>query len=109
MMNEKRLRPKFLEDSPIPRGLFDPLENLAKAVHRSIENHDGGRAMSLFGTWGSGKSSIIEFLKSEYSANTDRYIFIFDGWSHEGNPLRRVFLEELINGLINKNWLSVYT
>jgi hypothetical protein len=105
MNNDKNLTVKYLEDIPISSDLFEPLEKVANALYESIEKQTGGKAIAIFGTWGSGKSSIIELLKKRFNKN-NKCLFIFDGWAHEGNPLRRVFLVKLIDELLQKKWIS---
>src|SRR5690606_22069420 len=47
--------------------------------------------------WGSGKSCVVSMLKRRLEeTHIGRIgVYVFDAWSHEGDPLRRVFLEEL--------------
>ena len=79
-------------------------ENLAKTLALIIENETGGMTIGLEGEWGSGKSTIISILKEKLSKKKVT-LFLFDTWAHEGDPLRRVFLEKLINSLFPNNSL----
>jgi len=72
-------------------------ENVAEAIHRLLNSNKGqGQTIGLEGDWGSGKSTVISLLKGKLPADDFKY-FYFDAWAHEGDPLRRVFLESLID------------
>jgi hypothetical protein len=74
-------------------------ENVADAIHNLLISNKGkGQTIGLEGDWGSGKSTVISLLKDKLPKNEFRY-FYFDAWAHEGDPLRRVFLESLIDVL----------
>lgn len=66
-----------------------------------IKRENDGITIGLSGKWGSGKSTIINLLKNDVEASGLFTFFYFDAWSHESNPLRRIFLESLI--IILKN------
>jgi Cdc6-like AAA superfamily ATPase len=77
---------------------------VAKAIATLIrQGADSGRSIALTGSWGSGKSSVIKMLSSlvEDPAEKDSgpSIFLFDAWAHQGDPLRRAFLERMIERL----------
>ncbi len=78
-------------------------QEIAKAIADMILNEDGG-AIALTGAWGSGKSTVVKFLQAELTAaNGDTGIFVFDAWAHQGDPLRRTFLEKLIGWCNDQN------
>lgn len=97
---------KFRDDVP---AKADELANkthqrVADVLVDIIKTYPGGKAIGLEGSWGSGKSTVIEFLRDKFEIlNKDnrpkRKIFIFDTWAHQSDPMRRVFLEELIETL----------
>jgi len=70
----------------------------------------GGKMIALEGGWGAGKTTVISLLKKKLRNKDDITVFSYDAWAHEGDPLRRTFLESLIrhfqnfnkNGWINK-------
>lgn len=98
---------EILSDSPSNNDKFTTHEKISDALHEIIENQEGGKTIGLEGDWGSGKSTIVEIFSSRYSGLTKTTVFNFDTWVHQGEPLRRVFLESLINHLLNLGWLTM--
>ncbi len=94
---------KLIPDAPTTQDSFGAHDLLADAIAETIQKELGGKAIALEGGWGSGKSSIVEMLRKRFGERTvdseedDVHVFLFDAWSHEGDPLRRVFLEELLS------------
>jgi len=96
----------FLHEEVADQDLYEDQthENVAVAMHRFIQiNEDRGLTIGLEGSWGAGKSTVIHLLKNKIRAeekaelkNPKTLFFLFDAWAHEGDPLRRVFLESLI-------------
>ncbi|MCK5491252.1 MAG: hypothetical protein KAI67_05415, partial [Candidatus Pacebacteria bacterium] len=75
-------------------------DKLANTLKNLISNEDNGSTIALEGTWGSGKSVVISILQKKLEEKENNIsFFVFDAWAHEGDPLRRVFLESLINKL----------
>lgn len=78
-------------------------ENVANAIKKLLVNNKGkGQTIGVEGDWGSGKSTVISLLKSKLPESDFEY-FYFDAWAHEGDPLRRVFLESLIDVIGGEN------
>lgn len=67
-------------------------EKISESLTKLINDENKGITIGLSGQWGSGKSTIINLLKKK----KDFVFFYFDAWAHEGDPLRRIFLESLI-------------
>lgn len=100
---------KLVTDQPSETDLFGGHQKVANAISSTIINNTGGRSIALEGGWGSGKSSIVEMLKNslgESKSSQNYNLFCFDSWIHEKDPLRRSFLEELIDYFIEKKWVN---
>jgi len=106
-MEEKKLNFKFLEDSPVPDDYFKSHEKIADTILNIVKKQKGGKAISLWGQWGSGKSSVIEMLKKKVKDEKENIsVFLFDSWEHEGDALKRSFVDKFIDFLIGKDWLK---
>jgi hypothetical protein len=103
----KKLLFTLLREETDGRDLFEDKthDKIAEMLYSLIVNERGGVTIGLEGAWGSGKSAVISILKNKIneSPNKDISLFVFDAWAHEGDPLRRIFLESIIEGLFNKN------
>lgn len=89
----------FTDDVP-NKDAFGPHSKIAEVLAQFIINNDQGHAIGLEGTWGSGKSAVLSFLNdllNDENQKTDHAheLFVFDAWAHEGDELRRSFLDEL--------------
>ena len=73
-------------------------EHIADTIVSLIENEEGGTTIGLEGSWGSGKSTVISLMTRKLN---NAKVFIFDAWAHEGDCLRRIFLESLLAHIIN--------
>jgi hypothetical protein len=100
----ERTRVRVLSDEPTNEDKFDSHRRLAVAIRSLIAESGLGCAIGLEGNYGSGKSSVIEMLSGELTE--DAHIFIFDAWEHRGDPLRLVFLQELVASLYTHNWFT---
>lgn len=99
---------KFLDDSPVTKDEFGGHARVANSIAEQIESGVPGMTIGLEGTWGSGKSSVIRMLEERWKDRDDIAVFTFDAWAHEGDPLHRSFLEELISflGDTERKWIS---
>lgn len=106
----------ILRDEPSDEDKFrsnssaqGPHERIATAIENRIVSKEGGGAIGLEGEYGSGKSTIIRLLENRLRKREDAddiCFVVFDAWAHEGDPLRRAFLETLINELLERpDWL----
>jgi len=98
---------RLLSDVPSEKDAFGSHERVANALTEIIMNEESGKAIALIGGWGTGKSTVVNLLsknlKNVGQSASDLKLFVFDAWAHEGDPLRRSFLERLILSL--KDWL----
>lgn len=71
---------------------------VSESIYRLIDGSDKAITIGVEGSWGSGKSTVIELLKGKIYNDKQKktLFFLFDAWAHEGDPLRRIFLESLI-------------
>lgn len=72
-------------------------DNVANSMAELIKVEKGGITIGLEGSWGSGKSTVISILKEKLSKISSIKLIQFDAWAHQGDPLRRIFLEALID------------
>lgn len=102
---------QFLPDDPVTDDFFGTHRRIADSIGEEIETDAKGKTIGLEGTWGSGKSSVIRMLEKRWQdkANKNFRLFTYDAWTHQGDPLRRAFLEELISCLQRgegESWLG---
>ena len=83
--NNESLR--YLQDEPIPLDESPIVKTLTEEL--KISN---GKIIGLLGSWGSGKSSIIESIKKDSFCELLEY----DAWKNEGYPFKLGFLKFLI-------------
>lgn len=104
----RRTEVVFLRDDPVHSDSFGPHLELARALASTVRCQKGGRAIALEGAWGSGKSSIVEMMRRELesSKDSDTAVFIFDAWSHRGDPLRRAFVTGLFQFLRSRGFIG---
>jgi hypothetical protein len=106
-MNENReYQFKLLTETSASEDLFEDKthQKIADTLYNVIHNgYSGGITIGLEGGWGSGKSTVVSILRNKLKPGTlsDAIYFYFDAWEHEGDPLRRIFLEALIDQVIN--------
>lgn len=89
-----------LHEQVADEDLFEdkPHEKVSETLHKVMENTDKGLTIGLEGSWGSGKSTVINLLKDKLEKDSEKrtLFFMFDAWAHDGDPLRKIFLESLI-------------
>lgn len=96
----------LLLDAPADEDAFGAHKDIAEAIHDLVESEGSGLAIGLSGGYGSGKSTVIKLLTARYAAKATRQVWLFDAWAHEGDPLRRTFLESLIGQFVGVGWLD---
>lgn len=109
MSNYKTVKFKVLSDNCSAEDYLEDRthERIADKLYEiiSVESSEG-MTVGLEGEWGAGKSTVISLLQEKLKVERqDRtFVFYIDAWEHEGDHLRRVFLEMLIARL--KKWRS---
>jgi hypothetical protein len=94
------------DDAPSDTDAFGVHDRIARTIAQVVEQTHGGKTIGLSGTWGAGKSTVVRLLQTMYADRADsRVVWTFDAWAHEGDPLRRTFLESLIATLAERRWL----
>lgn len=105
----KQIRIRFLQDKPADEDFFGTHRELAQAVASALASNPELRTIGLLGKWGSGKSTVLKELQKEIGRSVDLsdiQIFTFDAWEHQGEPIRRAFLESLFNFLTEKELIE---
>ena len=108
-MPNTNYRFNLLEETSATEDLLEgkPHQRIADALYQSIYGMGSdGITIGLEGGWGGGKSTVISLFKAKIKSEIDKgktYFFYFDAWEHEGDPLRRIFLEELIKQVSNNS------
>ena len=75
-------------------------EKAANALFDLMQLSDRGITIGLEGGWGSGKSTVVNFLRNRLADQSNGTLFfLFDAWAHKGDPLRRIFLESLVDNI----------
>lgn len=90
---------KILNDDAAIEDLFEykTHQHSAATLHQVINSSSGNITIGLEGSWGAGKSTVINmFRQNLIEHNEATLFFLFDAWAHEDDPLRRIFLESLI-------------
>lgn len=108
MTTEKRRPTILLDDSPASSDAFGSHQRVADAVTEVVQTEAGGRSIGLEGGWGSGKSTVVQLVAEKLSKIGDPkfQVAMFDMWAHQGDPLRRTFLEKLIEQLRSCEWVN---
>lgn len=116
MTNAQPCRTLLIDDVPAQADAFGsandpgPHQRVAEAIAELIESSEhGGKVIGLEGGWGAGKSTVVNLLRSRFKQNALHLVVAFDAWAHEGDPLRRTYLETLIRQLQDANWIDKET
>lgn len=103
-MTNKIIR-NILLDEPSNRDLFHGggHERTAYSLSKAIVKFDeGDSAIGLDGSWGSGKSSVVEMASRKLADKNGKgkksyHFFTFDIWKSQGSDFRRSYLEHFIS------------
>ncbi|MDE2886530.1 MAG: P-loop NTPase fold protein [Chloroflexota bacterium] len=105
---QERCVTRLLPDSPADADAFGSHERVADSIVEVVQTESGGKAIGLEGGWGAGKSTIVQLISLKLSQAKERAhkVAVFDMWSHQGDPLRRTFLENLIKQVQEFGWVD---
>lgn len=106
MNSDHEKYPKLITDEPVIADGLDSHYRIADAIRSLINKSDGGKTIGVEGAWGSGKSTVIKIFESKLSDKDGIQIYKFDAWTHQGEPLRRAFLEGLFENVIKSKWFQ---
>jgi hypothetical protein len=97
-----------LTDEPEENDAFSgPHQRIADALVGLIQPADAkGISIGIEGSWGSGKSTVARLLTGKLKGDENIATVSFDAWAHEGDPLRRTFLETIIRTLQERKWIK---
>ena len=106
-IKQERCPSRLLPDTPADADAFGSHERVARSIAEVVQTENGGKAIGLEGGWGAGKSTIVRLISQELSGSEKRShkIAVFDMWSHQDDPLRRTFLENLIKQVQHLGWV----
>lgn len=96
---------RIIQDEPSDKDLFNGggHERTAHSLSKAIVRFDRGDcAIGLEGSWGSGKSSVVEMAAKKLVEKNGRgkktyNFFTFDIWKSQGSGFRRSFLEHFLH------------
>ena len=68
----------------------------------------GGKMIGIEGSWGTGKTTVVDLLRQQLEKDPLVEIFVFDAWAHRSDPLRRTFLESIVEFLrsTEREWIT---
>jgi ATPase subunit of ABC transporter with duplicated ATPase domains len=104
----------LLSDEPSDVDEFEAKahDQVARSIADLVVTEPGGAVIGLEGTYGSGKSTVVRLASQRLAAHKspehsiEARAVIFDAWAHQGDPLRRSFLETVIRDLADAGWLA---
>lgn len=102
-LDETKCPTILIQDEPTDIDAFGGHERVASAMHDLLIESTSGFSIGLEGNWGSGKSTIVNMLLAKLSHQSRFRHVLFDAWAHQGDPLRRSFLETLIQVLADRS------
>ena len=105
---QDRCPTRLLPDTPAEADAFGSHERIARSIAEVVQTESGGKAIGLEGGWGAGKSTIVRLISQKLSDSEEsaHKIAVFDMWSHQDDPLRRTFLENLIKQVQLLGWVN---
>jgi Cdc6-like AAA superfamily ATPase len=90
---------RYIPDKEVNLLELDLLGSLVyvETIQKIIENCETPYTIGLFGSWGSGKSSIIKTIKENLNNDKSKKVkvFYYDAWKYSKDDFRRTFILEL--------------
>jgi GTPase SAR1 family protein len=90
---------RYIPDKEVNLSELDLLGSLVyvETIQKIIENCETPYTIGLFGSWGSGKSSIIKTIKENLNNDKSKKVkvFYYDAWKYSKDDFRRTFILEL--------------
>lgn len=83
-----------IKDKVAEKDAFGPHTRIAKIIFNHIVSSSDADSIGLEGGWGTGKSTVLNFLKDDLENNAIHF-FTYDAWAHEDDDIRKSFLDEL--------------
>ena len=86
----------FIKDTPGADDELGSHQRVADAIAATLFSSPDSRIIGLVGPWGGGKSTIVSLLEKTLSTGAESKVrmYVFDAWTHHGEPVRRAFLED---------------
>ena len=112
---------KLLSNDPLGEDLFEgkSQELIADAIVEQLEQNANQRYPNLHhqmigieGSWGSGKSNLVEIVKKKLDEKYESkkfHFFTYDVWGHQEDLQRKAILEELVNDLVENKIIVTST
>jgi len=100
--------PVYLSDLAIEQLVEDEFKHseVAKVLKQIAYVCPMPFTIGLFGSWGTGKTTIVNFLRTMLLEDKKVAVVVFDVWKFEKDPLRRQFLITVEEQLKKQNKLS---
>ena len=80
--------------------------HVAEHINSLINKTREGINIGIEGGWGTGKSTVVAILLDLLKKTSENFAFYFDAWAHEGDHLRRAFLESLTDEILRLEGIS---
>ena len=107
--DNKKIKFEFLSDEAVQAIENDKLKHpsIAEALKDIVVSCPFPFTIGLFGKWGTGKSTISNFLENKLKAQENKVAVVnFDVWKYEDDSLRRYFLINLVDKLKEQKFLT---
>jgi len=81
---------------------------IAEVIARALVKHPHLRTIGLLGPWGSGKSTTVNFVRSEVETLTHEpcLVFTYDAWLYQSDAPRPAFIDALFEFLVKHERLK---